>query len=409
MSEVTLFTEILGLEKPWIISNIYLNPTNEEIIIYLKYESKTGICPTCKKEYSLYDNCNNRSWRHLDTCQLKTFLNGNVPRVNCKEHGVQSISTPWAEPHRRLTTLFEQFAIKLLQATQNQTKAADILRISFHQIHLIMEKAVELGLVRRGKMDIEHLGIDEKSMNKGHTYITVASDIKTGTILDVIEDRTSEATKKLLTALKETHNLLPLKAVSMDMWKAFMNETAIVLPEADIVHDKFHIIKYLNEAVDKTRIEENKKLVENNDETLKKSKYLFLKNEENMTEKQLNSFEILKELTLKTCQAWRIKENFKGFFKCTYINEAKTYFNQWFHDVKESGITQMLKVGTMLLHHGEGLLNYIKHKISNGMAENLNGQIQRIKTVGRGFNSFKNFRNAILFYLGKLDMTPHKT
>jgi len=409
MNDITLYTQILGLEKPWIVTDIKLDLSNEEITVLIKYGSTAGCCPVCHKECSVYDSRNTRTWRHLDTCQMKTYLTGELPRVSCKEHGVQTIDVPWAEHHSRFTMLFEQFSIRLLQATQNQTKAASILRINFHQVHLIMEKAVHRGLSRRKKMDIEYIGIDEKSMKKGHTYLTVVSDLKKGTIIDITQDRTSEATNALLTNLKNTHNFLPLKAVSMDMWKPFMNEVAAVFPYADIVHDKFHIIKYLNDGVDKTRIAENKILGNGDDNSLKKSKYLFLKNEENMTDKQTIRFQAIKELTLKTCQAWRIKESFKGFFKCTFINEAKSYFSQWFNDVKESCLPHMIKVAMILRNHPAGLLNYIKHKISNGMAENLNGQIQRIKTVGRGFYAFKNYRNAILFYLGKLEMLPHKT
>jgi len=404
-----LYTQILGLERPWIVTAIKLDLPNEEVSILIKYDSSTGICPTCHKECSVYDSRATRTWRHLDTCQMKTYLTGELPRIKCKEHGVQTISVPWAEHHSRFTMLFEQFSIRLLQATQNQTKAASILRIDFHQIHLIMDKAVKRGLARRGKIDVEYFGIDEKSMHKGHTYMTVVSDLTKGVIIDIVENRTGEAVKSLLANLKKTHNFQSLKAISMDMWKPFMNEAFAAFPYADIVHDKFHIVKYLNDGVDKTRISESKALVIEDNESLKNSKYLFLKNEENMTDKQTVRFQAIKEMTLKTCQAWRIKENFKSFFNCKYINEAKIYFSQWFLDVNDSGLPQMIKIAKMLINHSTGLLNYIKHKISNGMAENLNGQIQRMKTVGRGFRAFKNYRNAILFYLGKLDMIPHKT
>ncbi len=409
MNDITLYNEILGLEKPWIVTDVNLDLPNEEVNVQIEYDSKVGLCPVCNKNFSVYDSRKVRSWRHLDTCQMKTYLTGNLPRVKCSEHGVQSISVPWAEPFSHFTILYERFAINLLQATQNQTRAASILRIGFNQIHLIMNKAVSRGLSRRKKMDIKYMGIDEKSMKKGHTYITVATDIQTGTIIDIVENRTQKATRKLLDLIKSTHNLLPLKAVSMDMWKPFMNEVSSILPYAAIVHDRFHVMKYLNDGVNKTRIKENKILKNEEINPLKKSKYLFLKNEENMTKKQYTRFQEIKDLTLDTSRAWRIKENFKSFFDCNYINEAKFYFTKWYFDVRKSCLQKMIKVSETLLNHFGGLISYINHRISNGIAENLNGQIQRIKTVARGFNSFFNFRNAILFYLGKLDMLPHKT
>jgi len=408
MNDTALYNKILGLESPWIVTDVSLDMIKEEVRVKIEFNSTTGYCPTCGKECSIYDNRSPRTWRHLDTCQMKTYLTGNLPRVSCPDHGVQTVSVSWAESHSCFTMLFETFAIRLVQATLNQSKTASILRISSHQVHYIMDKAVKRGIERRRKLDIEYIGIDEKSMKKGHTYMTVVSDLKTGSVIDVIEDRTSEAVSNLLNSLKSSHNLAPLKAVSMDMWKAFINEVSAVFPYADIVHDRFHIMKYLNDALDKTRIIENRELVSNCDETLKKSKFLFLKNEINLTDKQAVRFQAIKESNLKTCEAWHIKENFKGFFNCTFINEAKSYFSQWYLDVKESKLSHMIKVSEMLRKHAAGLLNYIKHKISNAMAENLNGQIQKIKTVGRGFYAFKNYRNAILFHLGKLDMFPHK-
>ncbi len=408
MNDTTLYTQILGLEKPWIVTDVTLDIIREEVLVKIEYSSSIGLCPTCQKECSIHDRRMPRTWRHLDTCQMKTHLTGNLPRVKCPEHGVQTINVSWAENHSSFTMLFEAFAIRLLHATVNQSKTASILRVTPRNIRYIMNKAVKRGLERRKKINLEYLGIDEKSMHKGHTYMTVASDLTSGSVIDVVENRTSEAVNKLLTTLKSTHNCAPLKAVSMDMWKAFMNEVNAVFPYADIVHDRFHIAKYLNEAVDKTRISENRELVANSDETLKRSKFLFLKNEENLTEKQAVKFQVIKESNLKTSRAWLIKENFKSFFKCTFVNEAKSYFSQWYIDVKESGLANMIKVAEMLKNHAAGLLNYIKHKISNALAENLNGQIQKIKTIGRGFYAFKNYRNAILFHLGKLDMIPHK-
>ena len=408
MNDTTLYTQILGLEKPWVVTDVQLDILNEEVTVKIEYSSSTGLCPTCGKECTIHDRRMPRTWRHLDTCQMKTYLTGNLPRVNCSEHGVQTISVAWAESHSSFTMLFEAFPIRLLQATVNQSKTASILRVSPHQVSHIMSKAVKRGLERRKKINLEYLGIDEKSMHKGHTYMTVASDLTSGSVIDVVENRTSEAVNELLTKLKNTHNCAPLKAVSMDMWKAFMNEVNAVFPCADIVHDRFHIAKYLNDAVDKTRISENRELVANSDDSLKRSKFLFLKNEENLTEKQAIRFQAIKESNLKTCRAWLIKENFKSFFKCTFVNEAKSYFSQWYIDVKESRLTNMIKVADMLKNHAAGLLNYIKHKISNALAENLNGQIQKIKTIGRGFYAFKNYRNAILFHLGKLDMIPYK-
>ncbi len=276
-------------------------------------------------------------------------------------------------------------------------------------IHHIMEKAVERGLSRREERDIRYVGIDEKSMKKGHRYISVLSDIKKCCVIDVSEGRSFSSSKSLLDKGLTDKQKSKIEAVSMDMWKAYIKVVHSELPHASVVHDKFHIIKYLNDAVDKTRREEAGKLKKVDDKTLVKTKYLFLKNPENMTAKQSTRFKQIQELNLITSQAWTAKENFKEFFESETINDAKFFFAEWYHDIKDRSLTHMIKVGKMLIAHSEGLLNYIEHQITNSIAEWLNGKIQEIKTVARGFGKFDNFRIAILFFLGKLDLYPQET
>lgn len=403
-----LYYEILGLTEPWEIEEVDLQLDQDKITIHLNYNSRKGFCPECGKESEIYDERVIRRWRHLDTCQLKTYIVASIPRINCKTHKIKSIQVPWSQPNSHFTSSFESFAIKLLQATFNQTKTSQILRISFSQINTIMKNAVKRGLLRREKEDLEYIGIDEKSMRKGHNYMTIMYDLKEGKVIDLTKGRKEKAVLELMKTIKSNNNCESLKAISMDMWKAYMTATKKIFPQTDIVHDKFHIMKYMNEGVDKTRKSEAKKIDKNNDNSLKKTKYLFLKNEENMTENQFLRFEKVKSINLETCKAWEIKENFKGFFNSKTINEGKFFFNSWLNDVRKSGLKYMVNISELLIRHWDGIITYIKHRITNSLAENINGKIQKIKTIARGFKEFENYRISILFYLGKLDLAPFK-
>ena len=403
-----LYYEILGLKDPWEVQKVDLNLVQNEITIFLNYKSRKGFCPECGKECNLYDKRITRKWRHLDTCQLKSYIVASIPRIKCKEHTIKSINIPWSQSNSHFTTFFELFAIELLQATFNQTKAAEILRISFSQINTIMKNAVKRGLHRREKENLEYIGIDEKSMKKGHKYMTIIYDLKKGKVIDLIKDRKEESAIKLMKDIKSNNNCDSLKAITMDMWKAFINAAKEVFPMTDIVHDKFHIMKYMNDGVDKTRKKEVKKLNMENDKSLKNTKYLFLKNQENMTDKQSLRFAEVKNMNLKTSKAWLIKENFKGFFNSETINNGKFFFNAWLNDVRKSGLKEMLNISELIIRHWSGIISYIKHKITNSLAENINGKIQKIKTIAKGFYGFENYRISILFYLGKLDLAPYK-
>lgn len=165
-------------------------------------------------------------------------------------------------------------------------------------VHAIQARAVARGLLRREVDEISHVGIDEKSFLTGHKYASLMVDIDGERVLDVVEGRTLEAANELWSRLPEDvrHGI---DAVAMDMWDAFITSTKANAPQADIVHDKFHISKYLNTAVDKVRRAEHKVSMKDGDETLKGAKYLFLKRPENMTENERERFGALRMDNLK--------------------------------------------------------------------------------------------------------------
>ena len=165
----------------------------------------------------------------------------------------------------RFTALFERLSIDVLLGCQNQSKAKELLKLSWDEVHLIQEKAVERGLGRRVGGELKHIGVDEKSFLKGHQYATVLSDLDNPRVLDVARDRKEESLGELLNKIPEPQRD-HIKAVALDMSEPFINAVEQGLPQADIVHDKFHIAKYLGEAVDKVRRAENRNLV-NQDKT----------------------------------------------------------------------------------------------------------------------------------------------
>ena len=185
--------------------------------------------------------------------------------------------------HSRFTLLFEVFAIEVLCACANVSPAAGLLGLSWAAMHSTIERAVERGLDRRSLDNIEHVGVDEKSFGKGHSYVSVMTDIDHRRVLEVVAERTIEATDKLWETLTDTQKS-EVKSVSMDMWQAFMTSASKNVPDAEIVHDKFHIAKYLAEAVDKVRHAENKSLNADGDQTLKGTRQMWLYNMENLDE-----------------------------------------------------------------------------------------------------------------------------
>ena len=209
-----------------------------------------------------------------------------------------------------------------MQATKSQTKTADLLRISFVQVHRVMRRSVEIGLRRRDPNEqYYYLSIDEKAILKGHKYITVLSDEQSGIVLDVIEGRSDESVEELCqTALNEPQRA-NVKTVCSDMWKPYIKGVKDWFPNALHCHDPFHCVGYLNKAVDNVRKREVKQ-----HEDLRKTKWLFLKDKASFTDEQYFKFESIMGVNYEVSRAWIIKENFRDILQRNTPENALTLF-----------------------------------------------------------------------------------
>ena len=406
MRDKDLYAQILGIESPWQVSEVDLDVRKREVTVRVEREEGVrSCCPNCGKESPGYDS-RTRRWRHLDTCQYKTILVADVPRVKCEEHGVVTVSVPWAEPNSGFTAMFEALVIDWLKEAST-LGVSRLMGLSWNAIDRIMQRAVDRGLSRREEMHITQIGVDETAFRKRHDYVTIVSDQVAGTVLHVGDDRKKQGLKDWYSSLNEEQRVA-IESISMDMWPAFINATLESIPDAEdkIAFDKFHVAKYLGEAVDKVRREEHKALMGEGYEDLKGSKYDWLYNPENMTRKHKMRFKILRESTLKTARAWAIKEMAMSLWHYVSKTWARKGWKQWLSWAVRSRLKPIRDVARIIKDHLWGILNAIVLKVSNGPAEGLNSRIKTIKVRSRGFRNKKRFANAIYFHLGGLDLYP---
>jgi transposase len=133
MQDTELYRHVLGLEKPWKVDHVNLDIRGGRVDVWtIHEEGLRWSCPECRTELAIYDHAPERIWRHLDTCQFKTFLHARVPRLECPTHGVKQVSIPWAEAKSRFTALFERLAIDMLQVSDVEG-ARRILRVSWDE------------------------------------------------------------------------------------------------------------------------------------------------------------------------------------------------------------------------------------------------------------------------------------
>jgi transposase len=399
------YGQSIGVKAPWKVSSVEIKGELKEVHILVECpEGIAWVDPETKQRAEIKD-WQQRVWRHLDTCEYETIITARVPRLKLKSGRTMMVSVPWAEPGGRFTCSFESHLINLLTKCRTVKAAAQLGGVTDDQMDGVMARAVARGVARREAVSPRVAGFDEKAVRKGHRYITLLNDLDLGRVIDVVEGRTQQAAETLLDTLTE-HQRQGIEAVAMDMWPAYMAAVNNKLPQASHVFDRFHVAKHLNEAVDKVRRKENRELSALGDDTLKRTKYLWLRSRLDLRTKVGIEFRQLLNDDLQTATAWGLKENFNHFWSYQSWAHAVGFLDKWVEAVRETELKPMEQVAEMIEKHAEGLLNYIHHRITNAASEGMNSAIQSLKHAAKGLVNFKSLRARILFFLGKLDMLP---
>jgi transposase len=278
-----------------------------------------------------------------------------------------------------LTIPFERHAIDvLLQA--DVLGAAGLLRLSWDEAWNIMERAVARGQRAKKPRVIARLGVDEKAVAKGHRYVTLVCDLDRSTVEYIANDRKQTSLDAFYQSLSP-EQLAGIEAVAMDMWDPFVASTIEHVPDgrSKIVYDRFHVMKHMTEAVDTVRKWEHRRLQAEGDETLKKTKYLWLYSEENLPESAAEKFAALRGLHLKTGRAWAIKESLRDLWEYRRRGWAMRHWRHWYFWATHSRLKPVIKVARMIHGRLENVLTYLDHRITTATCEGLNSKIQTIK------------------------------
>ena len=407
MQDRDLYAQILGLSQPWTVKHVEVDDKAEEVRVHVEHDRTQPLCcPQCGQASPGYD-ARQRRWRHLDTCQYKTILVADVPRVECPQHGVRQVNVPWAEPNSGFTALYERLVIDWLKEASIKAIARR-LKLSWDEVDGIMQRAVNRGLSRRKNEAPARLGVDETSFAKRHRYVTVVSDLDTSEVLYVGDERSSEALEDYYRSLSE-EEIAKIEVVSMDMWKPYMKATRTHVPDADskIAFDKFHVARHLGDMVDKVRRREHRELKRLGDDRLTGTKHTWLMHPSSIkAEVWRGWFSALRKSTLRTARAWALKESAMGLWEYVTRGWAERGWQSWLNWAQRSRLGPVLKVSRMIREHLWGMINAVVHRATNAGAESINAKIQRVKAMAFGFRNPQRFKNAIYFHLGGLDLYP---
>jgi len=407
MDEKALFTKVLGIKPPWFVGQVIMDEAVQRFDIYLDHEQDIRVrCPECGEFYGLYDHAPERVYRHLDTCHMKTYIHVRPPRVNCPQHGVKQIDSEIGENGSDMTYAFESRVIRVTQECSIEATAR-LYGLSWDRVWNALERAVTRGRARKEHRIPQRIGVDEKSIAKGHKYESLVYDIDAGTVEFVCDDRRQGSLESYYRQFTK-EELSGVKAVAMDMWDPYIAATKAHVPDAEkkIVFDRFHVMKHVLEAVDEVRKSEHRELSERGEHTLKGTRYLWLWSEENIPLWRREEFEALRAQDLKVCRAWAIKENLRHLWDYRYEASMRNYFQRWYFWATHCRLEPIKKVARTVKTHIDNIVTYARHRITNALGEAINGKIEKVKRMACGFRNRSHYRTAIYFHCGGLDLFP---
>ena len=386
-------SKILQVSKPWKIENIEVHHPTKTVNVFIDYEKGTLFpCSKCKKASKVYDSTY-RTWRHLDICDYRCYLNIKIPRTVCQNDGVKVIEKlPFARMNTHYSFQFEQLIMKSIKNVAVSTLAGEIGEPD-NNLWRVFQHYIQKALDSIDCSKTIRIGIDEKSYKKGHKYVTIFTDLDKASVIFVCEGK-DESTlarfyEKLFDMIGDPNNI---KLICMDMSKSFISGQKEYFSWAEVVFDKFHIKKSLNEAVNKVRKQE----VATN-ETLKNTKYLWLKNPCNLTSKQedlLATF--LAESSTNTAKAYTCRIEFDQLWNVQQ-NAVEPLLKQWMDRCESINLNPLNKFVNTIKSHYEGVIKAMKSLFTNALSEGLNSVFQLAKFRARGFRNIDNFINMIYF------------
>jgi len=310
---------------------------------------------------------------------------------------------PWAEPWARVSTSLANAVASLARDLSWQATARHY-GLNWKSVATVVKRAVAYGLRHRARPPVHVIGIDEVSRRKGQVYLTVVYDLERRVLLWVGEDRTEEAVKKFFTEEMGKRRCQTLRVVCMDMWAAYANLVRAHAPNAQILFDRFHIVKHLNEALDSVRRELWRQLTAKERTTFKGTRWLLLKNPWNLSSDQKERLSTLVRWNAPIVRAYYLKEAFQLFWFYKQPKRAKDHLEKWMRSAMSSRLEPFKKFVRMLRSHLDGILSWTNHRVSNGAVEGMNNKIKSISHRSFGFRTAENFIAAIYHCCARLPL-----
>ena len=414
-----LFTSALGLQPPWVVEDVKLDTAKRRIDFEVGCQGALLACPQCGAAAQPVHDRLRRSWRHLDFFQFEAWLHADVPRVGCAACGKTSqVVVPWAREGSGFTLLFEALALALCRDMPVK-QAAVLLRCADKQLWRRIDHYVAQARALDDMSAVQIVGIDETSLRRGQSYITVVHDLDTKRLLFATEGRDHQTVIDFAADLK-AHGGDPerVRHVCQDMSPAFAKGVGLALPNALISYDRFHVVAMANEAMDQVRQAEmrddapgvTRALGAADRKSIKGLMWGMRKNPSGWTRQQTNAMHWLQRSSLKSARAWRLKMALREVYaRAAASNDARLAradLNAWLSWARRSRLESFKKLARTITQRADAVVRGMTDNRSNAFVEAMNGLLQQVKRAARGFRTAKNFIAIAYLRMSKLKHLP---
>jgi transposase len=402
-----LFEAALGIKAPWFVQSVNFDEARRQLTIGVDFVAGSRFAHAdAPGEHPVHDTQIKRL-RHLNFFQHECYLEVRVPRVRLPDGKVRQVEPEWVGRLDGFTLLFEALVLAMCQQMPFAA-VARLVGLSWHRVHAICSRYVELAIDAADLSQVSAVAIDETSSRRGHNYLTLVADMAARRVIFVTPERNSKTVAEFAQHLRE-HGADPqqIASASIDMSPAFIKGVAIHLPAARVTFDKFHVIAHASAALDTMR-----RLEQKTDPDLKGLRWALLKDRNKLHVEQRRDLDALvaRFTSKRTARAWLYREQLRDILDRKQIHVVSAMLAQWCTNVMRSKVEPMKDVAKMIRNHFDGIVAWTQTRQTNGFIEAINGLFQAAKRKARGFVRFATMRTVLFLIAGKLDFTkinPH--
>jgi transposase len=377
-----------------------------DLVISVRPQWRRPRCGGCHRKAPGYDGLGEpRRWRALPWGPVVVWLEYTMRRVDCPECGVRVERVPWAELGSRFTADFEEMAAYLAQLT-DKTAVTKLLGLSWRAVGHIIERVVADRLDPDRLVGLRRIGIDEFSYRKGQMYLTIVVDHDRQRVVWAAPGRGADTLKKFFDDLG-LEGVARLQVISLDMAAGYLKAIREHAPHAQVIFDRFHVQRLASEAVDKVRRTLWREYRDSpQGKAIKRSRWALLRRPWNRTDRDDDKLYQVQRTNKPLYRAHLLNATLADALDHRKPTRAREALDEWLSWAPRSRLAPFVRVARTIRKHKEGILAYIKERLTNGIVEGFNNRLRMICRRAFGFHSERPVIGMLFLCCGDIPLYP---